>query len=350
MATWNEPKSNYMASDEVKPSIFNELAENEKYLKETQDTKITTTDVKNAVMPNTQATTRVNLVANEVLSTSLGKVRKWFADLKALAFKDVITESDISGTISGSKISGAVAEATLAASATKLATSRNIGLSGVTATSQSFNGTAAITIPITAIPASLLTGTVALDSTGNAATADKLKTARNIGLSGVTATAVAFDGSGDIAIVITGIPATLLTGTASIATTGNAGSATKLATARTIGVSGVTGTAQSFNGTANIVIPITAVPASLLTGTIAGARIPIATASAVGGVKGGGNVSIAGDGTMNASLSGSGITVTARSGLGGLTNLDSVLNYISNVFLGTQTVTKIKAGTFDTTS
>lgn len=47
---------------------------------------------------------------------------------------------------------------------------------------------------------------------------------------------------------------------------GNAASATKLQTARTIGVSGVTGTAQSFNGTANIVIPITAVPASLLTG------------------------------------------------------------------------------------
>lgn len=49
-------------------------------------------------------------------------------------------------------------------------------------------------------------------------------------------------------------------------TSGNAASATKLQTARTIGVSGVTGTAQSFNGTANIVIPITAVPASLLTG------------------------------------------------------------------------------------
>ena len=49
------------------------------------------------------------------------------------------------------------------------------------------------------------------------------------------------------------------------ALSGNASSATKLATARTIGVSGVTGTAQSFNGTANIVIPITAVPATLLT-------------------------------------------------------------------------------------
>ena len=46
---------------------------------------------------------------------------------------------------------------------------------------------------------------------------------------------------------------------------GVAANATKLATARTIGVSGVTGTAQSFNGTANIVIPITAVPSTLLT-------------------------------------------------------------------------------------
>ena len=42
-------------------------------------------------------------------------------------------------------------------------------------------------------------------------------------------------------------------------------SATKLATARTIGVSGVTGTAQSFDGTNDIIIPITAVPATLLT-------------------------------------------------------------------------------------
>lgn len=50
---------------------------------------------------------------------------------------------------------------------------------------------------------------------------------------------------------------------------GNAATTTKLQTARTIGVSGVTGTAQSFDGTKNIVIPITAVPANLLTGKTA---------------------------------------------------------------------------------
>lgn len=50
------------------------------------------------------------------------------------------------------------------------------------------------------------------------------------------------------------------------ALSGNATTATTLQTARTIGLSGVTATAQSFNGSANITIPITAVPASLLTG------------------------------------------------------------------------------------
>ena len=46
-----------------------------------------------------------------------------------------------------------------AETAVKLKTSRSIGLSGVTATAQSFNGTSAITIPVTAVPATLLTGT-----------------------------------------------------------------------------------------------------------------------------------------------------------------------------------------------
>ena len=45
--------------------------------------------------------------------------------------------------------------------------------------------------------------------------------------------------------------------------TGNASSATKLATARTIGISGgVTGTATGFNGTANISIPVTSIDSS----------------------------------------------------------------------------------------
>lgn len=341
MSTWNEPVSNYTAESEVKPEIFNELAENEKYLKEQVDSKIQSSQVGDAVIASTEATSRTNIIDSETLKVGFGKIRKWFGDLGTLAFKSTITQSDISGSISASKISGAVANAT------QLETARTIGVSGVTATAQSFDGTANIVIPITAVPASLLTGQVSIDSSGNSDTATKLKTARDISLSGVTATAVSFDGSSDVSIVISGIPAGLLTGTATISTTGNATTATKLATARNIGLSGVTATAQSFNGTAAITIPITAVPAALLTGTVSTDRLPTATASTLGVVKGGGNVTVNSDGSMTVSSTGSSVTVTARSGLGNYTNLDDVLNYISQVFLGTQTVTKIKANTFD---
>ena len=34
MAEWKEPKSDYVATDQVTPDIFNELAENEKHRKE----------------------------------------------------------------------------------------------------------------------------------------------------------------------------------------------------------------------------------------------------------------------------------------------------------------------------
>ena len=64
-----------------------------------------------------------------------------------------------------------------ASTASTLATARTIGLSGVTATAQSFNGSKNITIPITAVPASLLTGTASINTTGNAATADRADTA-----------------------------------------------------------------------------------------------------------------------------------------------------------------------------
>lgn len=66
----------------------------------------------------------------------------------------------------------------------------------------------------------------------------------------------------------TNVDASKLTGTGAISITGNAASADKLKTARTIGISGAaTGTATSFNGTANITIPVTSLDASKLTGT-----------------------------------------------------------------------------------
>lgn len=107
-----------------------------------------------------------------------------------------------------------------AASATKLQTARTIG--GV-----SFNGTANINLPG-------VNTTGNQDTTGNAATATKLQTARTIG-------GVAFDGTANISL-----PGVNTAGNQD--TTGNAATATKLKTARTIG--GV-----SFDGSANINLP-----------------------------------------------------------------------------------------------
>ncbi|EME6061380.1 tail fiber protein [Escherichia coli] len=104
-----------------------------------------------------------------------------------------------------------------AASATKLQTARTIG--GV-----SFNGTANIDLPG-------VNKTGNQSTTGNAATATKLQTARTIG-------GVSFDGSANI-----NLPGVNIAGNQN--TTGNAATATKLLTARTI--NGV-----SFDGSANI--------------------------------------------------------------------------------------------------
>lgn len=123
-----------------------------------------------------------------------------------------------------------------AASATKLQTARTIG--GV-----SFNGTANIDLPG-------VNKTGNQSTTGNAATATKLQTARTIG-------GVSFDGSANI-----NLPGVNIAGNQN--TTGNAATATKLQTARKI--SGV-----SFDGSADITLTAENVSAFALraTGTYA---------------------------------------------------------------------------------
>lgn len=63
--------------------------------------------------------------------------------------------------------------------------------------------------------------------------------------------------------------------------TGNAATATKLAATKNIDVTGVTATAAAFDGSADVAINVTAVPSSLLTGTIATGRIPDLAASKI---------------------------------------------------------------------
>ena len=145
-----------------------------------------------------------------------------------------------------------------AATATKLATARTIGLSGdVTATGVSFDGTGNITLT-TAMAANSVDLTT--HTTGNyvaSITNGSYITGANGGSEGagltlaVDATSantvskvVARDGSGNFSA-----------GTITAALSGNASTATTLATGRTIALSGdVTATGVSFNGSSNITL------------------------------------------------------------------------------------------------
>jgi phage-related tail fiber protein len=85
-------------------------------------------------------------------------------------------------------------------SATKWITPRTVTLSGVTATAQTMDGSANVSIPITAVPATLLTGTAAINTTGSAA---KLTTPRTISATGDAAWTTTFDGSANVSSALT---------------------------------------------------------------------------------------------------------------------------------------------------
>ncbi|WP_197904288.1 phage tail protein [Salmonella enterica] len=142
--------------------------------------------------------------------------RRDVADAKWSEWAQIYTSKD---SIPGVNTTGNQNTTGNAASATRLQTARTIG--GV-----SFNGTANINLPG-------VNTTGNQDTTGNAATATKLKTARTIG-------GVSFDGSANI-----NLPGVNTAGNQN--TSGNAATATKLKTARTIN-------GKPFDGTANITL------------------------------------------------------------------------------------------------
>ena len=168
MSEWKEPRSDYGITDEVLPEIFNTLAENEKYLKEVQGTKITTADVQNATINSSIAGSRTNLADNEVLKTGFGKIRKWFSDLKALAFLDTVGTSVIDdlAITTGKIANAAVTTAKIADSAIttgKIAngnvTTAKVADSAIT-TAKIANG-AVTSDKIDSVNASKISGTVA---------------------------------------------------------------------------------------------------------------------------------------------------------------------------------------------
>lgn len=115
MASWKEPETNHTAGDQVTPEIFNTLAENEVYLNET---KITTNQVQEATVMSETSATRENLTEQDTVMGAFGKIRKWFADLRALAFKDTVATADINNSaVTSDKIaSSAVTSTKLGAS------------------------------------------------------------------------------------------------------------------------------------------------------------------------------------------------------------------------------------------
>jgi hypothetical protein len=239
------------------------------------------------------------------------------------------------GVTSVNGMSGAVTITTItgnAGTATALQTGRTIAMTGDVAwTSASFNGSANVTgvstlatvnsnvgafgsaaaVPIITVNAKGLVTAVSTAALGTAA-------AQNTGTSGatipflngnntwsgtntysakVTTAASATGGAGlalphgaaptspvngDIWTTTTAIEARMNGATRTVAFLDSniTGSAASLTTARTIGISGpITGTATSFNGSANITIPVTALDVghANVTGTLGAARLPAFT-------------------------------------------------------------------------
>ena len=200
--------------------------------------------------------------------------------IRYIACNDVPYEADVStNTVTFPCIVKADSFNGNATTATKLAASKTIGLSGVTATAQSFDGSSNITIPITAVPASIVTGLSTVATSGKYTDLSDKPTLATVATSGSYSDLSNKPTIPSASTTTPSAPATTaVVGTASTyaradhvhpvqtSVSGNAGTATKLAESKTIGLSGVTATAQSFDGSSNITIPITDVPASIVSG------------------------------------------------------------------------------------
>lgn len=151
MAEWKTPKNDYHAGSQVTPDIFNTLAENERYL---QEVKIVIDQVQDAIINSTESASRENIAAAEKLKDGFGKVRKWFSDLRALAFKTTVTTADIDSL--------AITAAKIASNAVETAKIKNLAVTTV----KIANG-AVTDVKIESVAASKITGLATVATSGS---------------------------------------------------------------------------------------------------------------------------------------------------------------------------------------
>ena len=87
-------------------------------------------DGSNVTVGFTEAEKRTNIDTGSKLSTLFGQIRKWFTDLKSLAFKDKVGTGDVESGTYGIDISGNAATASAAASGSALETAINAKADG----------------------------------------------------------------------------------------------------------------------------------------------------------------------------------------------------------------------------
>ena len=163
-----------------------------------------------------------------------------------------------------------------AGTATKLATAQNFTIGD--ADPKPFDGTAGLAWTLSEIGAAAEDhnhDSAYLGINANAASATKLATAQSITIG--DADPKSFDGTAGLTWTLSEIGAAAQNhnhDSTYLGINANAVSASKLNSPVEIKLSGVTSTAQSFDGSADIIIPITSIPSSLLTGVIDLSLIP----------------------------------------------------------------------------
>jgi hypothetical protein len=188
-----------------------------------------------------------------------------------------------------------------AATATKLATARTIELAGDVSGSASFDGSGSVSISATIQPDSVALGA---DTTGN-----------YVATIAGTTNQVTVSGSGsETAAVTLSLPSTI-----NVDTSGNAATATKLATARTIELAGDVSGSASFDGSGSVSISATIQPDSVALGTdTTGNYVQSVTGSgdgiSVSGTGEGASVTVANTGVTSLAGTADQVTVSASTG------------------------------------